>query len=140
MTDVQMLKRILEESEKAGGPTELRRQLDLNLSLEDRQQQLDMGIEARLHTITQLDAKIQWLMTNERNAQLTYERRLANINAEEKSKQKNSMRKGSRRGKNWKKTRTKFQTGNGRVNDLMMQLLSVNGCSRSLTGARRHSN
>jgi len=79
-----MLTRILEESKKAGGPTELRRQLDLNLSLEDRKQQLDMGIEARLRTIKQLDDRIKRLIEDDRSTQQAHEKHLANIAAEEK--------------------------------------------------------
>lgn len=79
-----MLRRIFDEAKKYGGPTELIRQMNLNITLESRSKQLDFGIEARQRTIIQLDARLKQLLEYDREVAKAHEKVLADTTASKK--------------------------------------------------------
>lgn len=86
MTNSDMLRRILDEAMKLGGPKELVRQYDLNRTLEERGNQLSISIEARQRTIAQTDERIRQRTEADRISQQAHENHLAHMAAEKKQK------------------------------------------------------
>ena len=82
MTNTEMMKKIFEETEKAGGPKELVRQLSLNTTLENRKKELGDAIEARGRTIGRLDLTIQERLKADQKSQQQHEENIERIKKE----------------------------------------------------------
>lgn len=83
MTDTQILRRILAEAKKLGGPNELIRQFSANITLEERSVELSYGIEAKQRTITLKDAQLKQQSEADRLAQEKHEQQLARMREEQ---------------------------------------------------------
>jgi len=83
LTDTQILRRILAEAKKLGGPDELIKQFSANITLEDRTVELSFGIEAKQRTIALMDERLKQLYEDDRLAQEKHEQLLAHMKEEQ---------------------------------------------------------
>jgi hypothetical protein len=82
MTDTQILRRILAEAKKLGGPHELIKQFSANITLEERSVELSFVEAAKRRTIALMDQQLKKRYEDERLAQEKHEQFLAHIKQE----------------------------------------------------------
>ena len=131
---IEELRKAAQQIKKHGGVGELMRQLDLNVTLEDRRNELQTGVEARRTSQAALEANMQKRLNDDRVAQERHEQHLARMRQEHEQFVK---AKAAERAKvTWENDQ--FRKENADLKQENLNLTTENRLSKWIIGLARH--